>query len=262
MSRKYSTYRIHVVYKGGEEDIVLNDISSSNYKETLSTYNEIKETLQDKGAIKIEFQGITKDGEIGVLFTKECELIEDTEDTEGTEEVKEIRGFKEIFKDMHTLAIELKTKFQHDGEIIDFKNKELDMYSHIIEDFDKNDFETEEEAILEQIRIFNAYQKLRNERREIKCNMKYIKHISSTLNIKSTNVLDKLIEGFKFKVNDEKYNGFTEKKAETYKIFKKVHFKNDVERVKLEKRLKPQFEKVMVDKETSTILCYNKAKAV
>ena len=259
MSRKYSTYRIHVVYKGGEEDIVLNDISSSNYKETLATYNGIKETLQDKGAIKIEFQGITKDGEIGILFTKECELIEDTEDTE---EVKEIRGFKEIFKDMHTLAIELKTKFQHDGEIIDFKNKELDMYSHIIEDFDKNDFETEEEAILEQIRIFNAYQKLRNERREIKCNMKYIKHISSTLNIKSTNVLDKLIEGFKFKVNDEKYNGFTERKASELKIFKKVSFKNDVERVKLEKSLKPQFEKVMVDKETNMILCYNKAKAV
>ena len=81
MSRKYSTYRIHVVYKGGEEDIVLNDISSSSYKETLTTYNEIKETLQDKGAIKIEFQGITKDGEIGILFVKECELIEDTEDT-------------------------------------------------------------------------------------------------------------------------------------------------------------------------------------
>ena len=59
-----------------------------------------------------------------------------------------------------------------------------------------------------------------------------------------------------------KYKGLTEKKAETYKIFKKVHFKNDVERVKLEKRLKPQFEKVMVDKETNTILCYNKAKAV
>lgn len=259
MSRKYSTYRIHVVYKGGEEDIVLNDISSSSYKETLTTYNEIKETLQDKGAIKIEFQGITKDGEIGILFTKECELIENTEDTE---EVKEIRGFKEIFKDMHTLAIELKTKFQHDGEIINFKNKELDMYSHIIEDFDKNDFETEEEAILEQIRIFNAYQKLRNERREIKCNIKYIKHISSTLNIKSTDVLDKLIEGFKFKVNDEKYNGFTERKASELKIFKKVSFKNDVERVKLEKSLKPQFEKVMVDKETNTILCYNKAKAV
>ena len=259
MSRKYSTYRIHVVYKGGEEDIVLNDISSSNYKETLATYNGIKETLQDKGAIKIEFQGITKDGEIGILFTKECELIENTE---NIEETKEIRGFKEIFKDMHTLAVELKTKFQHDGEIIDFKNKELDMYSHIIEDFDKNDFETEKEAILEQIRIFNTYQKLRNERREIKCNMKYIKHISSTLNIKSTNVLDKLIEGFKFKVNDEKYNGFTERKASELKIFKKVSFKNDVERVKFEKSLKPQYEKVMVDKETNTILCYNKAKAV
>ena len=259
MSRKYSTYRIHVVYKGGEEDIVLNDISSSNYKETLTTYNEIKETLQDKGAIKIEFQGITKDGEIGILFTKECELIENTD---STEDIEELRGFEEIFKDMHTLAIELKTKFQHDGEIIDFKNKELDMYSHIIEDFDKNDFETEEKAILEQIRIFNTYQKLRNERREIKYNMKYIKHISSTLNIKSTNVLDKLIEGFKFKVNDEKYNGFTERKASELKIFKKVSFKNDVERVKLEKSLKPQFEKVMVDKETNTILCYNKAKAV
>ena len=259
MSRKYSTYRIHVVYKGGEEDIVLNDISSSSYKETLTTYNQIKETLQDKGAIKIEFQGITKDGEIGILFTKECELIENTE---KSEETKEIRGFEEIFKDMHTLAVELKTKFQHDGEIINFKNKELDMYSHIIEDFDKNDFETEEDAILEQIRIFNAYQKLRNERREIKCNMKYIKHISNTLNIKSTNVLDKLIEGFKFKVNDEKYNGLTERKASELKIFKKVSFKNDVERVKLEKSLKPQFEKVMVDKETNMILCYNKAKAV
>lgn len=262
MSRKYNTYRIHVIYRGGEEDIVLNDISSSNYKETLATYNEIKETLQDKGAIKIEFQGITKDGEIGVLFTKECELIENTDSTEDIEEIEEVRGFEEIFEEMHTLAVELKTKFQRDGKIIDFKNKELDMYSHIIEDFDKNKFETEEEAILEQVRIFNAYQKLRNERREIKCNMKYIKHISSTLNIKSTDVLDKLIEGFKFKVNNEKYNGFTERKASELKIFKKVSFKNDVERVKLEKSLKPQFEKVMVDKETNTILCYNKAKAV
>lgn len=262
MSRKYSTYRIHVVYKGGEEDIVLNDISSSNYKETLATYNEIKETLQDKGAIKIEFQGITKDGEIGILFTKECELIEDTEDTEDIEEIEEIRGFNEIFKDMHTLAVELKTKYKHDTEIMDFKTKELDMYAHMIEDFDETSFETDEEAILEKVRIFNEFNRLRNERRDIKNNDKYINHIVKTFGIKRSEALDKLINGFKFETSKNKYKGLTEKKAETYKIFKKVHFKNDVERVKLEKRLKPQFEKVMIDKETNTILCYNKAKAV
>ena len=261
MSRKYSTYRIHVVYKGGEEDIVLNDISSSNYKETLATYNEIKETLQDKGAIKIEFQGITKDGEIGVLFTKECELIENTEESEEIEEVKEIRGFKEIFKDMHTLAVELKTKYIHDNSIINYKTKELDMYLHIIETFDEKEFNTENEAILEQVRIFNEIKKLREERRNIKDNAKYLKHLSKILGFNANDCLDNLIKSFKFEIKDN-YDILTEEKASKLKIFKKVHFKNDVERVKLEKRLKPQFEKIMVDKETNMILCYNKAKAV
>lgn len=72
--RKYDAYKIKITYHNGDtEEVEYNShVDTSNYKEMLEVYRHTKEEyINHKEVAIIDFVGISEQGTIGILFTKE-----------------------------------------------------------------------------------------------------------------------------------------------------------------------------------------------
>jgi hypothetical protein len=240
--RKYSNYSIKVTYNNGDtEDITLKGINTSNYKEMLKVYNDVKEDHKNDSCI-IDFVGVSDSGELGILFTKEIKV-----ETNNTEKMK--MTTEDILEEMNELlkVLQLKRKYYLNG--LGERDKIKNDIEHEIEAYEGNN--------LGKIELFDRLQNAERDRREVKKELRFIKYVESKEFHKQIKEIKINIDNFK-KSSIKAKSKFVEGTIkEEYNIIKEVTYKNDRERINLMKQLKPKYDKAVVDEINKKITFYN-----
>lgn len=254
--KKYQQYKISVTYiNGDKEEINYKGINTSNYKDMIKLYSDIKDEYSDKSAT-IDFVGISTCGELKVFWSKKIESKEETIETEELSSNNiSIEDILTNIKANLELLIEKETIAYAKQGILD---KQQDVELHRVENIDNGIFISEEEKTLEKVKVFDSIQNIRKERRLNKNNISLNTNISNKINKKQIINDISSILGISEIANNKKYEYLTDKRAEEFSIVKKVKFRTERERISLTSQLQPKYSKVYY--ENGEILCYNKAK--
>lgn len=251
--KKYQEYKIVVTYiNGDKEEINYKGINTSNYKDMIKLYSDIKDEYSDKSAT-IDFVGISTCGELKVFWSKTVEVKEVEEELINTD--TSIEDILTNIKANLELLIEKETIAYAKQGILD---KQQDVELHRVENIDNGIFISEEEKTLEKVKVFDSIQNIRKERRLNKNNISLNTNISNKINKKQIINDISSILGISEIANNKKYEYLTDKRAEEFSIVKKVKFRTERERISLTSQLQPKYSKVYY--ENGEILCYNKAK--
>jgi hypothetical protein len=237
MAKKYSSYNVKITYTNGDtEDITLKGINTSDYKEMIKVYNDVKEDHKNDSCI-IDFVGVNDSGELGILFTKEI-------NTKITDEDKLKMKVEDIVPQISILLETLKLKREYHNKSQSVDDKKQDIKLHDL------DITNEDEDILA---IAKEIQDIRKQRREDKDEilfLSFINNIDSMLNkFKEVNNRIVAVKG------GEKFSSDT---VEKYNIIKEVTYRSDKERISLMSQLKPKYDKFVIDELNKKITFYNK----
>lgn len=248
--KKYQEYKIVVTYiNGDKEEINYKGINTSNYKDMIKLYSDIKDEYSDKSAT-IEFIGVDNLGELKIFWSKKVEAKEETINTDIS-----IEEILTNIKSNLELLIEKEISAHAKQGMLD---KQQDVQLHRIENIDNGIFKSEEQKALEKIKIFNTIHSLRTERRQNKNNISLHTNISNKINKSQlVNDISKIL-GISEKVTSKKYDYLTDEKAEEFSIVKRIKFRTEKERISLTSQLQPKYSKVYY--EGGEIICYNKSK--
>ncbi|MBN1074736.1 hypothetical protein DVV91_10315 [Clostridium botulinum] len=249
MGKKYEKYQIVVQYYNGDtENINLAGINTSNYNNMINVYHNVKKKYYE-GVKAIDFVGIGKDGSLGILFRKENKNKTGRDDLK--ENVEDIMN--RISKDM--LLIKEKNFYHYD--MISALNKKEDMLLHTIESFKNRKFKNDNQRDREKIKIFNILEGVRDERRWHKEQLDTISKLQQhTLKEGMLNVTH-LSNVFKASKTNKKMQYLDFKVAEQKKIYTEELIKDKDRQVK---KLKKDYEKVIIDEANERIIAYNKSK--
>lgn len=247
--KKYQNYKISVTYiNGDKEEINYKGINTSNYKDMIKLYSDIKDEYSDKSAT-IEFIGVDNSGELKIFWSKTVEVKEEkiiNNDISIEDILINIKANLELLIEKETLA--------HAKQGI--LDKQQDIQLHKIEGIDNGIFNNEEEKTLEKIKVFDSIHNLRIQRRQNKNNISLFSNINNIVNKKQLVGDISKILNISEKVCNKKYEYLTEKKVEEFNIVKKVKYRTEKERISLTSQLQPKYSKVYY--ENGEILCYNK----
>jgi hypothetical protein len=237
MAKKYSSYNVKITYTNGDtEDITLKGINTSDYKEMIKVYNDVKEDHKNDSCI-IDFVGVNDSGELGILFTKEI-------NTKTTDVDKIKMKTKDIVSNIEDLLKILKLKKEYHRKSQGLCDKEEDKLLHDIQFYKGDD--------LGKIKLFDKIQELRLERMDEKNELRFLSlfpSLDDTLKgiYEMTKKIDKIESGV----------GYSEETIKDYDIIREVTYKNDKERISLMSQLKPKYEKTVVDEANKKITFYN-----
>jgi hypothetical protein len=161
--KKYESYEIKITYENGDiENIEYNGVNTSNWREMLRLYNDVKDQYSNKSVL-IEFIGKSNDGELKVIYNKN--LLSNNGNEETKEENKNcvVDTVKMMIDGFELLTKEHKRMMYREG----FIQKQQDFLLHKIEAFEENNFGAEE-SIRIKLELFDQLEELRKERRIMK----------------------------------------------------------------------------------------------
>lgn len=256
---KYQSYSIKITYLNGDtEDINYKGINTSNYKDMLKLYKDVKEQYK-KESVTINFLGKTADGQLNIMFQKKI-VNKDAENKEYAEKVINTE-VEDIFQQIINNIKILNDKFKNSKNYQGILDKEINIKIHDIQNVGKN------VADSFKIKIYDEISDLENKRRFIKNNFQTIHSLKQKLQTKGLS-LEKIQNMFQSKLNsieknkNKDYEILTDEKTEELKIMKKASYKNFKDRVNKIKELSKDYDKVYYDNSKMEIICYNKAKIV
>lgn len=177
MSRKYEKYLIKVTFLDNSiENIQYEGINTSSYKEMLKLYNDIKSEYTNK-AKQIDFIGISKDGQLKIMFTKPI--------------VSKKPTLVDELKDVLQRIEDRKTQLSDINSILD---KEINSTNHDIEDIPYKCIGYSKEDLNNyKIELVDKILKASIDRRDAKIEYMSLETITSNIPIKSINNADKLL---------------------------------------------------------------------
>ncbi|MBZ9693329.1 hypothetical protein [Clostridium sp. M14] len=249
MGKKYQKYQITVQYYNGDtENINLAGINTSNYNNMISVYHNVKKKYYE-GVKAIDFVGIGKDGLLGILFRKE------NKNTTGRDDLKE--NVEDIMNRISKDMFLIKEKNFYHYDMIGALNKKEDLYLHMIENFKHKKFRNNIERDKEKIKIFDILEYIREERRWHKEQFEIIKDLQQNTLKEGTLNVTHLANVFKINKIHKKFKFLDLKLAEYKKIYTEELIKDKDRQVK---RLKKDYEKVIIDEANERIIAYNKSK--
>lgn len=253
MCRKYEEYKIKITYLNGDtEELNYKGINTSNYKEMLKLYKDIKEQYKEESVV-IDFLGITNTGELGILFTKEIKGKDylDKQELEMTEE--------EILKDIQRKMTLLYKRKDETINKLNAVNKKQDILLHQIESLPSK---TNNNI---KIKMLNELQEIRKNRRYLKNKKNDLTSLNIIIDnfkiLSNINTLTKYILDKKQKsvLQEQQFNfDKIEKVEKRFNVIKEIKYRNFRERVNLIKQLTPKYDKVYYDDSKMTVTCYNK----
>lgn len=253
--RKYAKFNIKITYLNGDtENISYNKYDPTNYKDMIQLYKETKEQFKNN-CVLIDFNGITQDGEIGILFRKENK----TEDLEIKKEADTVEQMSiiEILKNLENIINILGKKQEKENNNINIYTKKRDVINHKVETMDKINLSSEEKILLiEKLHIVSKKRRKAKENTEIIntfTNLQKIQGIRKAINVTKQKIQE--IEG-----REEKSEFLADDKVKKYRIMEEVKYKNFKERTRLINKLKYKYNKIYYDDSRMVVICYNKAK--
>ena len=244
---KYNQYKIQVVFlDGARETINFKGANTSSYKEMLQVYKTVKKDYQETTKT-ISFIGVSTDGEIGILFTKENQHNE----------------LKSIDKDTYDIALEIQSllktlqeKKSHHinmGQIMDKKQSDL---LHKVETFKNKKFKDIYKRDNEKIKLFDELAECRDARRWHKDQKAYIYSLTKKMD------LDKQLKAFELtkKKGASEYEYIEEESSTKAKIVQEIRYKDNMDRDYKVRVNKNKYDVVKIDERLKKIICYNNCK--
>lgn len=216
--RKYVSYKVIVNKKGGVEEIQFEGINGSSYKNMLDAYRHYISECLTNDIITIDFCGVSSEGKLGIMWTKECKKETDKTPFEVIEDtIDEIKSYKDNYKNYEK-----------------WYTKKMDELLHSVEELNFVKYKEEFDKIGSN--IINEIFKLRNERREIK----YRKYASEKYLSDDTFNLEELITMWNKKSNFKKKD--VNKNLKCYRVkYNTKEEKNDL----LNKLYEEGWDKIM-----------------
>lgn len=246
MARKFQNYKLKINYPNGDtEDVNFKGINTSNYKDMLNLYKEVKEQYKDV-CCTIDFIGESENGDLGILFTKCIEIKED-------QNSDMMRNTFDIASEIRYLLKLLNKKEKYHNHVLPALNKKQDVMLHQMENINKYKG-TKNEILIKKVQLVDEVYSIRSSRRFHKNELKYIKMIKDKVEINS------LLE--KFNINRIKTSHDfveTEKDMDRRRVMKEVRYKSDKERLNLMKQLEYKYSKIVNDAVGRKLICYNNA---
>lgn len=252
--RKYQSYKIIVNFDNGErEEVKFNGIKQTSYIEMLKAYRETKDLYKDKSC-KIEFIGVSSEGELEVRWFKEFKS-----EKKGFQEAAEEYTNKCTHELLHNIDknIDLLSRREiYLRDMLEVINRQEYVISHQIERWDLNKGATDKD----KLEKFDELMNVRNERRYMKMELEKLDIIKETVKFSNSikNVLDRfnsIDEGIQ---NGVKFLDDTE--LENKKIFKVKKYDNEVQRDSIIERLSKKYKRVVYDDSKAEIYAFNYAK--
>ncbi|HBJ1650406.1 TPA: hypothetical protein LA460_000310 [Clostridium botulinum] len=249
MGKKYEKYKISVQYHNGDTEYInLSGINTSNYNNMISVYHNIKKKYY-KEVKTINFIGIGKDGAFGILFRKE------NKNKNGRAELKE--SVEDIMNRISKDLLLIKEKNFYHYDMIGALNKKEDLYLHMIENFKHKKFNSNVERDREKIKIFDRLEYIRAERRWHKEQFEIIKDLQQNTLKEGTLNVTHLANVFNINKIHKNFKFLDLNLAEYKKIYTEQLIKDKDKQVK---KLKKDYEKVIIDEANGRIIAYNKSK--
>ena len=254
--RKYIRYNIKFEYLDGHFRIAAIDetkYDKTKYKSMIDFYHNVLNTYKLKNVDKIRFQGIDKNNQIHVFFTKEIANEKDLDENKYTS-----MDNMEILKEMLDLISTLNAREVNDmKDMKSIWDKKQDILLHQMENFDLAEF-NEEIKLEEKIKLFDQMQNIRKERRKLKNDIGTLTDIKHKVNL--DDLKNNLNEIFKRRVGRiTKARFLTDELIEELHIMKEVDYKNNKERIAYMKQLQNKYDKVVNDEPHRKLICYNRA---
>ena len=105
--RKYVSYKVVVNKKGGvKEEIQFEGINGSSYKNMLDAYRHYISECLTNDIITIDFCGVSSEGKLGIMWTKECKKETDKTPFEViADTIDEIKSYKDNYKNISVIDI-------------------------------------------------------------------------------------------------------------------------------------------------------------
>ena len=179
--RKYVSYKVVATYSNGDkEEVKYNGINSS-YKEMLQVYRDFKNTC-GVDVDKIEFTGVTKNGELGIIFESKIKK----QDLNNME----YNPMEDVLRGLTFIKNNPMKKYKN---ILDFYNATDKEYLHELENIRNMDI-SDKEKDLNRIDLINRMDKAREYRRKMVDRRRAMSNLEDKINCEK---LDKLIKLFK-----------------------------------------------------------------
>lgn len=247
-NRKYDKYEIKITYHNGDMEEVnyTSNIDTSNYKQMLNIYRQTKEEyLNNKDVAIIDFVGISGQGEIGILFTKEVSKYVEPNMLDDLN-----RDCRSVVDDIITLFNVLKKQKDYYKEIADECEKRRDTLLHEVL-LIKNDSRKNRELLEHNLIVKQGDNEVR--RKFAKNNIKDLISLNKKFNISST---INILKDFSI---ERDLNGYDKESPKEYKdrVEFKVTYKDDIERVRLIKQYKHKYDEMKNDVVNRTLYFYN-----
>lgn len=236
--RKYENYKLMITYLNGDtEEIEYKGINTSNYKDMLSLYREVREQYKNE-SVTIDFVGISENGEMKVFFTKKIEVTGSTPDNNP--------NYEDIMKEISRISDMVIKKKNDLKSLLGIQDKKENIFLHNIENLrNLND--------IEKINKFNELCEIRLKRRSIKNEISIYDSIRDRFSLQDTK-LNKIFASLDKKVANSNNYDITKDKKQMINEFPYKTFK---EKIKLTKELSRKYDKVICDNEKMVIVCYN-----
>lgn len=246
MSRKYSNYK--VVITEDENTQIYKAENTNSYLETKDLYSKVKEDNEDK-TCKIDFVGITPEGEEGTIFSKEYkqEVVKNERLSKGTDEI--ILELKDILDNLEEKKVYCK-------DIECAINKKQDTILHKVENIRVLNISNEELNEM-KIAIVDELFDVRTERRKIKNEKNKIDYVYNQCNINS---FVKKINNVRIPItNDNKRAKKYNKNLQNGNIFKEINYNSTKQRDNIIQNIKHKYSKIVDDEVNSKLICYKRS---
>lgn len=249
MGRKYNKYKIIVSYTNGDkEEVKLNGINNSSYKETMKLYKDVKDEYINLSSVStISFLGQTLKGELEAMFTKEVNIKQEqtTEDFIEENINKDVRDTVTEISDRIQL---LKTQKESFYSKVMICEKRRDTLLHMVGMLGNKRFTSKENEIQYKIKMLDDIKRNEIERRLAKDNLGDIDKIFTH------------IESVQSKIKPFcKIRGKFTMKPETFEkqVEKTIRYKTDKERIRYMSQFQSKYDKVVNDPIKKELFFYN-----
>jgi hypothetical protein len=225
MSRKYEKYSVKVTFLDNSiEEIQYQGVNTSNYKEMLKLYGDVKNQYMDKARL-IEFLGISENGQLTVMFKKP--IIETTKPT--------------LIDELSNVLTKIESRKEQLNDIVGILDKEINGFNHDIENipysccgYSKKELDNYKISLVDQILSASI------QRRNIKNEVTALYGLSSSISIETikskVDTANKVLhKEFNLEDQDEKDNLHVHTRK----------YSNDFERDEIIEELSERYQKVV-----------------
>jgi hypothetical protein len=253
MTSKYRRYKILVTYLNGNKEEIeyINNkpINTSDYKEMMKVYREVKEQYINL-CTTIDFIGVTTDEQLNIIFSKQMTQEENTEDS------------FELIEQLNEIVNKIKEKANKVQDLLSLIDKEKSKIEHECFEFVKI------EDLIDEYKIekYDEYRSLLLKRRAIKNEAINLKNVKEQLDIifENTIRLHKRTQGYLNSIirNTESVINNTVPEELDKQVVKEYPYKDFKERINLMKQLEHKYDKIVNMENENKLVCYNKSKKI